>query len=517
VIEIVPPAHAAWLDLGSRTETVLDPGTHPEPSGQGFLWVDLELPAPAALAALAAGGLVPTNLPVEEGRPDNVEWRLRPDHAEITLAGARLEGDVLQLDQRRIVVREGLVVSLHRGLPGYFEELRARYADDFARFARSHGFLLFEMIGHLADGLQAGVHSLADRIDDLRLAAAGGGGPVADGSELLGSVLVLRRILARTRDLLAETSSRRTPFIPETTQPYLHDIGDRLDGVVADLAFSRAVLDEALRLAEGTTARAPGPGERAEAAAAVSVTADGRPALLIHTLGNYRVLRGGAEVTAAELGGVNGRELLAALLCAGRAVRRDRLLAWLWPGQAVEPAGHALAETVASLRRGLDPSVLQVEGASYRIALAPEDTWDVDELRRAAEELDAAGAPSADWSAALERLGGPLCPEWPHAEWGQAAREDCARAAAALRGGLATALLREGATDEARAHFEALVEADPENEEWHRGLMRCHARAGDMPLALRQFHACRSVLRQTQGVDPGPETEALYLELLGGG
>ena len=38
-----------------------------------------------------------------------------------------------------------------------------------------------------------------------------------------------------------------------------------------------------------------------------------------------------------------------------------------------------------------------------------------------------------------------------------------------------------------------------------------------MPLALRQFHACRSVLRQTQGVDPGPETEALYLELLAGG
>jgi DNA-binding SARP family transcriptional activator/Mg2+ and Co2+ transporter CorA len=517
VIEIVPPARAAWLDLGSHTETVLDAGAHPEPSGQGFLWIDLELPAPAALAALAAGGLVPTDLPVEEGRPDKVEWRLRPDHAELTLAGARLEGDVLRLDQRRIVAREGLVVSLHRGLPGYFEEMRARYADDFARFARSHGFLLFEMVGHLADGLQAAVHSLADRIDDLRLAAAGGGGPVADGSELLGSVLVLRRILARTRDLLAETSSRRTPFIPETTQPYLRDIGDRLDGVVADLAFSRAVLDEVLRLAEGTMARPPGAGERAEAAAAMSVTAGGRPLLLIHTLGDFRVLRGGAEVHAAELGGVHGRELLAALLCAGRAVRRDQLLGWLWPGQAAEPAGHALAETVASVRRGLDPSVLQVEGASYRIALAPGDTWDVDELRGAAEELDAAGAPAAGWSAALERLGGPLCSEWPHAEWGRAAREDCARAAAALRGGLATALLREGATDEARAHLEALVEADPENEEWHRALMRCHARAGDMPLALRQFHACRSVLRQTQGVDPGPETEALYLELLGGG
>jgi DNA-binding SARP family transcriptional activator/Mg2+ and Co2+ transporter CorA len=517
VIEIVPPARAAWLDLGSHTETVLDAGAHPEPSGDGFLWVDLELPARAALAALVDAGLVPALVADEEARPGNVEWRLLPDHADLTLAGARLEGDALQLDQRRIVVREGLVVSLHQGLPEHFEELRARYADGFAQFARSHGFLLFEMVGHLADGLQAAVHRLGDRIDDLRLAAAGGGGPVADGSELLGSVLVLRRILARTRDLLAEISSRRTPFIPETTQPYLHDIGDRLDGLVADLAFSRAVLDEALRLAQGTAAP-PGDGEGVPAAAAAAPTAaGGRPPLQIRALGGFRVLRGGAEVPEAELGGEHGRELLAALLCAGRAVRRDQLLAWLWPGEAPEAGAHALAETVAALRQALDAGVLLSEGASHRIALGAGDGWDVDELRGAAERLGAAEAPAADWRAALERLGGPLCPEWPHAEWGQAAREDCVRAAAALRGGLAAALLREGATDEARSHFEALVEADPENEEWHRGLMRCHARAGNMPLALRQFHACRSVLRQTQGVDPGPETEALYLELLGGG
>jgi DNA-binding SARP family transcriptional activator len=65
------------------------------------------------------------------------------------------------------------------------------------------------------------------------------------------------------------------------------------------------------------------------------------------------------------------------------------------------------------------------------------------------------------------------------------------------------------------AHFEALVEADPEGEAGHRGMMRSHADAGRMPVALRQFHACRSILRQTQGVDPSPETQALYLELLG--
>ena len=79
--------------------------------------------------------------------------------------------------------------------------------------------------------------------------------------------------------------------------------------------------------------------ERSDGRAPASVTAGGRPPLLIRALGGFQVLRGGAEVPEAELGGERGRELLAALLCAGRAVRRDQLLAWLWPGEAPEAAG----------------------------------------------------------------------------------------------------------------------------------------------------------------------------------
>jgi DNA-binding SARP family transcriptional activator len=76
-------------------------------------------------------------------------------------------------------------------------------------------------------------------------------------------------------------------------------------------------------------------------------------------------------------------------------------------------------------------------------------------------------------------------------------------------------LLAAGRPDDAIGHFEALVESDPEDEAGHRGVMRCHADAGRLPFALRQFHACRSILRQTQGADPSRETQALYLELLG--
>jgi DNA-binding SARP family transcriptional activator len=516
-LTIVPPAHGVWLDLGTHTERLLGPGAHELERGAGFAWIDVELPAPAAVAALAAAGLVPTGIAADPEAIGGIGSDHGAGYLQLSLTGTRLDGERLVLDRREIVVRADVVVTLHRGLPTHFDDLRERYREDFPRFARTHGFLLFELVGHLADGFQSAVRGLGDRIDDLRIAASlpGGRPGPGDGANLLASVLVLRRVLARTRDLLSEISSRRSPFVPETTQPFLRDVGDRVDGLVADLAFSRDVLDEALRLADPAPAEA---GSAPSVAAAPPATAPGRPPIAIASLGGFEVRRAGVPVSSSELGGERPRELLAALLAARRPVQRAQLLAWLWPGEPPDRGTRVLAEAVTGLRRALDAhgaaggsSVLVAEGASHRLVLGEDDSWDVDQLLR----LDPASLDRDGLATALDRYGRPFCPEWPHADWARAVREDCARAVARLRGAMGDALLASGRPEEAIRHFEALVESDPEDEAGHRGVMRCHADAGRLPLALRQFHACRSILRQTQGADPGPETQALYLELLG--
>ena len=43
--------------------------------------------------------------------------------------------------------------------------------------------------------------------------------------------------------------------------------------------------------------------------------------------------------------------------------------------------------------------------------------------------------------------------------------------------------------------------------------MRAYAQAGERPLALRQFHACRTLLRAL-GIEPSAETRELYSSLL---
>jgi class 3 adenylate cyclase len=79
---------------------------------------------------------------------------------------------------------------------------------------------------------------------------------------------------------------------------------------------------------------------------------------------------------------------------------------------------------------------------------------------------------------------------------------------------LASALVETGEHEAAIARLRRLVALEPESERWHRLLMRAYAAAGERALALRQYHACRTILRREQGVEPGAETRALYRDLL---
>ena len=58
------------------------------------------------------------------------------------------------------------------------------------------------------------------------------------------------------------------------------------------------------------------------------------------------------------------------------------------------------------------------------------------------------------------------------------------------------------------------VGREPEREAFHRNLILGYAEAGEKALALRQYHACRAVLRRELGVEASPQTRALYQLIL---
>jgi DNA-binding SARP family transcriptional activator len=62
---------------------------------------------------------------------------------------------------------------------------------------------------------------------------------------------------------------------------------------------------------------------------------------------------------------------------------------------------------------------------------------------------------------------------------------------------------------------QATIELEPFRETGYQRLMRAHAARGDRAEALRVYERCRRLLADELGVDPSPQTEAVFLELLG--
>jgi DNA-binding SARP family transcriptional activator len=285
------------------------------------------------------------------------------------------------------------------------------------------------------------------------------------------------------------------------------------EATVADPGMLRALLrdpDEAVRVA---------------AARSRDRAADRpRPALRITALGGFAVSRGGVPVASLSRGRNRARMLVAMLVAADGPIHREVVMEWLWPHLPPARALAALHTTLHSVRRLLDPDhgprdalgVVATDGEAYRLALDERDDLDVRSLDRLVSEAGGlpGGAERVDRLLAAESLRGAFLPEWPYEAWASERRAEVERTQRWVLAGLAEELETAGEPLAAASRYARLVEQEPEQESWHRALMRAYAAAGERGLALRQFHACRRILRERLGSEPGPETRSLYTALL---
>jgi len=249
-----------------------------------------------------------------------------------------------------------------------------------------------------------------------------------------------------------------------------------------------------------------------------------RPPLRIEGLGGFIVCRGGVPIPGSAFGRDRARALLAALACARGPVPRERLLEWFWPGLSPDRGSRAFRTALHALRRALEPerarfdagSVIRLDADVCRIVLEEDDGFDAEDFLRLARPP---GGESATETVARLRsadalVRGALFPEWPYAEWAAELRTDLELAHRRVLAELAAGLLSVGDPRAGAECYERLLRLEPEREEWHRGRMRALADSGELALALRQYHVCRSVLQREIGIVPSEATRALYGELL---
>ncbi|MFN8457938.1 MAG: tetratricopeptide repeat protein [Anaerolineae bacterium] len=237
--------------------------------------------------------------------------------------------------------------------------------------------------------------------------------------------------------------------------------------------------------------------------------------LQLALLGNLQISLDGVLLSGLDTN--KAKALLCFLAVSGRPHARQSLIGLLWGNMPEIEAKANLRVTLANLRRLLGDHLLITRDT---VAFNRESAYQLDvELFEAKYQ---ATQPEADlrlWREAVELYRGELlegfyvrdAPDFE--EWVLGQRER-------LRELALQALYTLAAHHTARGEYAAgidyttrLLALDPWREEAHCQLMLLLARSGQRSAALAQYETCRRIIAAELGLEPGPETKALYERL----
>lgn len=220
--------------------------------------------------------------------------------------------------------------------------------------------------------------------------------------------------------------------------------------------------------------------------------------------------------------------LLAYLATESRPHSREKLAVLFWPDSHQGAARGTLRSTLARLREalggGTEASHIVVERELIRLERDSDIESDLHalvaahdvartlamlpggETRRVAlaQVQQAVGLWRGEF---LEGFSLRDAPEFD--EWAGLQRDAWRRRMGTILNRLSGAQADEGLLAGSLDTVDRWMALDPLDEEAHRRLIKLHLGAGHRTAALRAYQACRALLKEKLGTDPGPETEVL--------
>ena len=180
-------------------------------------------------------------------------FELYEEAIHFTLSEICIDGHLLKSTVLAFLLGENFLAVLLPEASPVMEKIQRIYRDDFRKFARSSGFLLYELGSHLLESYRRiFLHytAEAERVQ-LRLFGKVTDDIFAEVSDLTGDILTFRRTVLSARDLFNDLATRKSAFVSETTQPALDILSDRMERLGGDVAGVRSVLNETLNLYMG--------------------------------------------------------------------------------------------------------------------------------------------------------------------------------------------------------------------------------------------------------------------------
>jgi LuxR family transcriptional regulator, maltose regulon positive regulatory protein len=252
--------------------------------------------------------------------------------------------------------------------------------------------------------------------------------------------------------------------------------------------------------------------------------------LSIQTLGTFRVWRAGEEKQRTAWGREKALHLLQFLIChRDNPVHREQILEALWPESTPPQAAIGLRVALNALRSALELGQRSAENIQF-IRRYGEMLWlDLDagvvidsdqfvqllQKARRAERGDISQAITL-YEAALQLYHGDFLIELPYADWAYGEREQRRMQYLVTVERLARFALERGEHERAIEWANTILRKDPTWEAAYALLMECHWQQGNRALAVRVYDRCRKRLSEMLGVEPSPDTTALFEKVVHG-
>ena len=199
---------------------------------------------------------------------------------------------------------------------------------------------------------------------------------------------------------------------------------------------------------------------------------------------------------------------------------RDAIAALFWGEQPDAQARQSLRTLLSDLRRLVGDHV-QIERQTVAFDRSRPYWLDVEVLRRSLEP-DPSSVDRTVRQAAVDLYQGEFLHGFqvrdapPFETWVVEQREQIHTLVVNALTGLVSEYTQSGDQAAALAANRRLLGLDPWSEPMHRQQMRLLAQTGDRAAALAQYETCRRVLAAEFGIEPLPETTALYEQIRAG-
>jgi len=247
--------------------------------------------------------------------------------------------------------------------------------------------------------------------------------------------------------------------------------------------------------------------------------------LQIFTLGSFYLAFEGQRIPTAKWGrkqAVTALKYLVAHL--GRPIHREILMEFLWPDGNQGRAWNRLKVIIHSLRQELRAAGLPedvIETASENYALRREAVWVDSSVFESFVAEGKALQYQQQWKSALHRYEqardlykGDYLEEDVYADWCMVQREQLREIFLSLLAGMADCHGELGHYSEAAQVCRTALVFDPGRESFYRALMEHLVCLDRADWAIAEYQKCQKFLKREFGMEPMPETERLYRQIL---